>query len=75
MVALVVSFLLAWVLAAIVGRVLAGLHFDERLERCGFASLAEWSPMNTPTRLISRSIATLVIVRGFLIGIAAFDFE
>ena len=31
--------------------------------------------MNSPTRLVSRSIATLVIVSGFLIGIAAFDFE
>lgn len=45
MIASVVSFLLVWVLAAIVGRVLAGLHFDERLERWGFASLAECSPM------------------------------
>jgi len=73
--ALIVSFILAWVLAMIVRRVLSGLHFDQRLERWGFASLAEWSPMNSPTRLVSRSIATLVIVSGFLIGIAAFDFE
>lgn len=73
--ALFVSFILAWVLAMIVRRVLTGLHFDERLERWGFASLAEWSPMNSPTRLVSRSIATLVIVSGLLIGIAAFDFE
>jgi len=73
--ALLLSLMLAWVLATIVRRVLAGFHFDERLERWGFASLAEWSPMNSPTRLISRSMATLVIVSGFLIGIAAFDFE
>ena len=73
--ALILSFMLAWVLAMIVRRVLAGFHFDERLERWGFASLAEWSPMNSPTRLVSRSIATLVILSGFLIGIAAFDFE
>lgn len=74
-VALLLSLLLAWVLAAIVRRVLAGLHFDERMERWGFASLAEWSPMNSPTRLVSRSIAALVVVSGLLIGIAAFDFE
>jgi len=74
-VALLVSFFLAWVLASIVRRVLIGLHFDERLERWGFASLAEWSPMNSPTRLVSRSIAALVILSGLLIGIAAFDFE
>jgi Mechanosensitive ion channel, conserved TM helix len=74
-VALLVSFLVAWVLASIVRRVLVGLDFDERLEQWGFASLAEWSPMNSPTRLVSRSIAVLVIVSGFLIGIAAFDFQ
>ena len=74
-VALLLSVILAWALAVIVRRVLAGLHFDQRLEQWGFASLAQWSPMNSPTRLVSRSIAALVIVSGFLIGIAAFDFE
>src|SRR5260370_41579590 len=74
-VALFLSVILAWILAIIARRLLASLHFDERLGQWGFASLAEWSPMNSPTRLVSRSLATLVIVRGFLIGIAAFDFE
>jgi hypothetical protein len=74
-IALLLSAVLAWILAAIVRRVLAGLHFDERLGRWGFSSLAEWSPMNSPTRLISRSAAVLVMISGFLIGIAAFDLE
>jgi len=74
-IALLLSAVLAWILAAIVRRVLAGLHFDERLGRWGFSSLAEWSPMNSPTRLISRSVAALVMISGFLIGIAAFDFD
>lgn len=74
-VALFFSIILAWVLAAIVRRVLTSLHFDERMCRWGFASLADWSPMNSPTRLVSRSLAGLVIITGFLIGIAAFDFE
>jgi len=73
--ALLVSVVLAWILAGIVRRVLAGLHFDERLGGWGFSSLAEWSPMNSPTRLISRSVGALVIISGFLIGIAAFDFD
>jgi hypothetical protein len=73
--ALLVSFILAWILATIVRRLLTSLHFDERLGRWGFASLAEWSPLNSPTRLLSRSLAALVIVSGFLIGIAAFDLE
>jgi Mechanosensitive ion channel, conserved TM helix len=74
-IALLLSAVLAWILAAIVRRVLAGLDFDERLGRWGFSSLAEWSPMNSPTRLISRSVAALVMISGFLIGIAAFDFD
>lgn len=74
-VALFLSAILAWILAAIVRRLLASLHFDERLGRWGFASLAEWSPMNSPARLVSRSIAALVIVSGFLIGVAAFDLQ
>jgi hypothetical protein len=74
-VALLLSAILAWIFAAIVRRSLESLRFDERLGRWGFASLAEWSPMNSPTHLISRSIATLVIITGFLIGIAAFDFQ
>ena len=73
--AVLVSVILAWILATIVRRSLTALHFDERLGHWGFASLAEWSPLNSPTLLVSRSFGTLVIVSGFLIGIAAFDFE
>jgi len=73
--ALLISFVLAWLFAIVVRRVLAGIHFDERLNRWGFASLGEWSPMNSPTRLVSRTTACLVILTGFLIGLAAFDAE
>jgi hypothetical protein len=74
-IALFLSVILAWMLAAMLRRILSSLHFDQRLERWGLAALAEWSPMNSPTRLVSRSIAALVIVSGFLIGVSAFDFQ
>ena len=74
-VALILSVILAWILALITRRVLGSLRFDQRLAQWGFASLSDWSPMNSPTRLMSRSIAALVILIGFLIGIAAFNFE
>ncbi len=74
-VALLISTVLAWILAIVVRRLLASIHFDERLSLWGFASLGEWSPMNSPTRLVSRTAACLVILTGFLIGIAAFDAE
>lgn len=73
--AVLVSIIVAWILAAIVRRLLTSMHFDERLNRWGFPSLADWSPMRSPTRLVSRTIAILVIASGFLIGIAAFDAE
>ena len=73
--ALLVSFVLAWILASVVRRLLASIHFDERLIHWGFPSVAEWSPMHSPTRLVSRTVVCLVILSGFLIGIAAFDAE
>jgi hypothetical protein len=73
--ALVVSIILACILAAIVRRFLGAVQFDQRLVRWGVPSLAEWSPANSPTLLVSRAIAALVIFAGLLIGIAAFDAE
>jgi hypothetical protein len=74
-VAFLISLILAWMLAIIVRRFLAGIHFDERVVRWGFSSVAEWSPLNSPSRLVSRGIAWFVILTGLLIGIAAFDAE
>jgi hypothetical protein len=74
-VAMAVAIILAWILAVIARRLLTRLRFDERLGRWGFASMGEWSPKNSPTMFVSRSLAVLVIVSGFLIGVAAFDFD
>jgi hypothetical protein len=69
--ALLASILLAWILATIVRRLLSSMHFDQRLARWGFPSLAEWSPLQSPTLLVAQGIATLVVVAGILIGVAA----
>lgn len=74
-VALLISFVLAWILAIVVRRLLVSIHFDERLTQWGFASPDKWSPVNSPTLFVSRTVAFLVILTGFLIGIAAFDAE
>ena len=71
--ALLVSIVLAYILASLVRRLLTSLRFGERLVRWGFSSQGEWSPMRNPALLVSRSIAALVILVGFLIGISAFD--
>lgn len=79
LVALIMAFLIsivfAWILARVVRRLLTSMHFDERLVHWGFSSIAEWSPLSSPTRLVSRGVGLLVIVMGFLIGVAAFDAE
>lgn len=72
-VALLLSAVLAWVLAAILRRSLTGIDFDAHLPKWGFQSLAEWSPANSPTLLVSRTVAIVVMIVGFLIGISSFD--
>jgi len=74
-VALLISVLFAWIIAMVVRRVLSGMQFDKRLSGWGFSSLSEGSPGMSPTLLISRTVASLVIITGLLIGIAAFDAE
>ncbi len=74
-VAVLLSIIVGLILAAIVRRLLASVKFDQRLSRWGFPGLAEWSPSSSPSLLVSRALATLVIVAGFLIGLAAFDAE
>ena len=73
MTALIVSALIAWLLAAILRRSLARFDFDRRVARGGFPALAEWSPSSSPTRLVTRAVAWIIILIGFLIGISAFD--
>ncbi len=51
------------------------IRFDERLVGWGFPSPAEWSPMKSPSVLVSRFVAALVVVTGLLIGVSAFDAE
>jgi hypothetical protein len=72
-VALLISALVAWVLAVVLSRSLIGIRFDERVNRWGFKSLAEWSPSKSPTLLVTRIVSWLIILFGFLIGIASFD--
>jgi hypothetical protein len=75
LVALLISVIAAWILAIIVRRLLVSIRFDERLVGWGFPSPAEWSPMKSPSVLVSRFVAASVVVAGLLIGVSAFDAE
>jgi hypothetical protein len=72
--AVFLSVIIGWVIAMVVRRVLIGLRFDERMAGWGFSRVGEGSPLGSPTGLVSRSLFLLIILTGFLIGIAAFDF-
>jgi uncharacterized membrane protein len=65
---------LAFILAFVVRRLLTRLRFGERLVQWGFSSPADL-PTKSPALLVSRAIAGLVVLVGFLIGITAFDAE
>lgn len=72
-VALFLSALVAWVVTAILRRSLVSIDFDQGLPHWGFPTLAEWSPNKSPTLLVTRSIGTIIMIIGFLVGISAFD--
>ncbi|MBS1798205.1 MAG: hypothetical protein JSS95_00115 [Acidobacteria bacterium] len=59
-------------LAALLGRTLTLLRFDERLTRSSIIPL-EWAPSHSPTLLITRVVFWGSVVLGCLIGISAFD--
>jgi len=72
--AVILSVIVGWILAIVVRRALISLRFDERMAGWGFSSLGEGAPLGSPTSVVSRSLFLLVLLTGFLIGIAAFDF-
>jgi hypothetical protein len=52
-------------------RLLAALRFDARFEQN--ASLAEWSPAQSPSSLVSRVVFWFFVLMGVLVGISAFE--
>ena len=70
---LLVSVIVAGILSSILRRALRGFDFDERVTGWGFLSFAEWSPGKSPTLLVARAVAWIVICIGFIIGLSAFD--
>ena len=72
-VALIFSVVLAWVVSFLLRRFLKGLAFDDRLKRWGLTGIAEWSPQDSPTLLVTRVVAGAIVLFGFVLGLAAFD--
>ncbi len=71
-VALIVFIGLAWLLAAVVRRVLTAVRFDERVMR-ERAGIAEWSPRSAPAVVVTRLVFWATVIVGVLIGVSAFE--
>jgi hypothetical protein len=71
--AVAISSVFAWLLASLLRRFLRSIDFDARLNSWGLSGLSELSPGRSPTLLLARTAAWLVILVGFLIGVAAFN--
>jgi hypothetical protein len=70
--AVLLSSLVGWLLGALVGVILRALDCDKRLQKWGFVVLAEWSPKNSPTLLLRKTVTWTVVVLGWLVGLTAF---
>ena len=77
--ALLLAIILSWLLASFVGwvlrRFLRSIKFDVRMEQWGFSGLADWSPDESPTLLISKTASWIIIIIGILIGLSALQAE
>lgn len=71
--AVLVAAAIAWAVGMVLRRSLSGIRFDEKLSRWGFGGMAEWSPQESPTLLITRAICWAIVLLGFTLGLAAFD--
>jgi uncharacterized membrane protein len=71
--ALIAAAVVGWLLAFLLKRFLRGIDFDGRVKRMGLDGLTEWAPRQSPTLLVARTAAWLVILLGFMIGVTAFD--
>jgi len=78
LIAIVVLASLGLLFAWLARRILAAIHFDERVSRYASpqgsaTSLSEWAPAHSPTLLISRLVLWAFILLGIVIGVSAFD--
>ncbi|MBI4460169.1 MAG: hypothetical protein HY648_08950 [Acidobacteria bacterium] len=71
LVAMVLAAALSWVVRRVVQHSLQGIGFDRLLERWGFPEVAEWSPAKSPSLLVARLCAWIILALGFLAGMSA----
>ena len=73
LVAVLFSVLVAWLVAIILRRVLISIRFDERLEGWGLTGMADYSPQQSPTLLVTRVAAWCIVLAGLVLGLGAIE--
>lgn len=73
LIAVLVSIAVAVVVASVLRRFLRGMQFDKQLEVWGFTGVTEFSPAQSPTLLVTRAVAAIIVLLGFALGLSAFD--
>jgi len=69
---LIIFLLIAWLAAMLVRWVLMAVKFDERTSS-GTSTLTEWTPLHTPTILVTRIVFWSFVTIGVLVGVSAFE--
>lgn len=67
------AVLLGWIARVMIRRSLERIDFDKRVEQWGLSGLAEWSPRQSPSRLIALAVYWFILLIGLLIGLSALD--
>ncbi len=73
LVIVILALVLAGIVRSLVRRLLTGVGFDQRLQRWGFTTAAEWAPAQSPSLLLARLGFWLVLLAGFLLGLTVFE--
>jgi hypothetical protein len=73
LVAVLFSAALAWLIAFVLRRFLHSIQLDRQLAGWGFTGVAEVSPEQSPSLLVTRVVSWSVIILGFVLGLSAFD--
>ncbi len=71
-VVLLIFLVIAWLAAMLVRWVLMTVKFDERTSS-GASTLTEFTPVHTPTILVTRIVFWSFVVIGLLVGVSAFE--
>jgi hypothetical protein len=69
---LIIFLVIAWLAAMLVRWVLMAAKFDERTSS-GTSTLTEWTPLHTPTILVTRIVFWSFVIIGVLVGVSAFE--